>query len=898
MTFRREDNKGFTIVELLVAIAIMAVLGGAILSMVMYSSRAYQTSNRSVKLQYEQQLVVTTIKDAILETSRGIWFGKNPEETSDQSLYLIILSDTDESTEPCLAKRFKYEPGDDTVPGKIYMSEARLSDSSITIGRLIQDDIYTDPSTRNALLADTIKDFNVDTSEVVRGRVTFDITFQVGDREISVHPEVALRNILIKLDANIDLKDIYKQEAAVFESKVSSVTILRDGEAFTQNRTDTFRMSGDSTTYDYDAVVTKKRGYSGAFDDSVTWELDMSTVREGYDQVIILNSATGNLTLKNVGHNRAKDFTTSGMIILKAISNQDPSRIARVRIKIDENGVYPVSIKTLNTQGSGNVYDLTTATKDYESGSLIVDFAHEIEYTANIEDPANKGNFVKTLTGAGVFDKITYVSVVDENNLPLTIPGAGFSNSGINRGRFVILSSMEEHTYTITVRVSQRDKDGNFVEDRVKVQAPKGSVPRKVTATKTRLSGNVNADRGGYYGVIADWTNGMPKMRYNDTGEETITPYMVEYEWELDNLNNECGNWDKDDKNSFEQIVKFVNESGLTITDSLGKACSTGEGKNSVRIEVLSYLDWNKTYTFRIKVRAKIEPHGGVINDYMTDYGYIKGGKNYYKYPTDENGYDIFTQNKDEAYVAEIIVTVTPVSVILRPYPGRLDSLGDGIFSTSTNIGLGEKTKITAGGPFLDKITGTNRSQKIIYDYYKVFRAETEGIVFNSTNYRNVVGLGGNTSRYQGIRLLLNNKNSALVPYYYMEGQSGGLKYWYHEKIGDNSITGDDPDDEEGDDASEDGGSSSGSNNTDRVREVPGFTANITAEDEQVYFYLRVTPADWYKKTATFPVGCRFECYLEDKYGNNFKARFATAGTDNTTDYMNYTVYFKYEGEY
>ena len=68
------NNKGFSLVELIVALAIFGIAGVAVFGFMVNSSRLYQRSNVDVKLQYEQQLAVNQIRDMVVESDKGIYF--------------------------------------------------------------------------------------------------------------------------------------------------------------------------------------------------------------------------------------------------------------------------------------------------------------------------------------------------------------------------------------------------------------------------------------------------------------------------------------------------------------------------------------------------------------------------------------------------------------------------------------------------------------------------------------------------------------------------------------------------------------------------------------------------------------------------------------------------------
>ena len=65
------NNKGFSLIELLVSIAIAGIVVVAAFSMVLYGMNRYAKSSKETKLQNEIQFVNNTISDAIKEGHIG-----------------------------------------------------------------------------------------------------------------------------------------------------------------------------------------------------------------------------------------------------------------------------------------------------------------------------------------------------------------------------------------------------------------------------------------------------------------------------------------------------------------------------------------------------------------------------------------------------------------------------------------------------------------------------------------------------------------------------------------------------------------------------------------------------------------------------------------------------------
>lgn len=71
------NNLGFTLVELIVTMAIMVIVGGAITSFVVTAQRNYNSGSAETDLQYEAQLVVNQLQDLMIDSARGISYSFN-----------------------------------------------------------------------------------------------------------------------------------------------------------------------------------------------------------------------------------------------------------------------------------------------------------------------------------------------------------------------------------------------------------------------------------------------------------------------------------------------------------------------------------------------------------------------------------------------------------------------------------------------------------------------------------------------------------------------------------------------------------------------------------------------------------------------------------------------------
>lgn len=586
----RKNNKGLSLVELIVAVAILAIVSIGIMGFVSFSSRNYSQANKNVKLQYEQQMVVNNIRDIVLETSRGIAY-------DDTAHALTIFSDTassslavgiDPATAPIIVSRIYFTaPATGEETGTLSLLTNTLAAADID-GKSYSDITI---SGTGDILTDTVKDFSADLSDVGKGKVTLHITFKVGEKEVEVHPEIALRNMIDIIGEDTKMDELYDKEVIEFSSVVSKVEISRDGKVFGQAKTDTVAMAGDSTTVDYDAIVTKKSYYKDEIDETVKWELD-GVKAEGIGKCIILDEVTGRLTLKNDGDKTPLDYIEAGTFIIKAISNEDPTKIARLRIKVTTGGVYPVSVTFTETHE-----------QDLVSAQVVYQFAHSITYTDKIKNSA--GVEVNPLDGSEVFTKITYKVYESDRTTIAEIPkGAGFSTTTVD-GVFRAVKSMEGKTYSIKVSVLQKDKNGDEVYawldlkiENVPDTAMEFTVPQMYTADEYRRADD-NA-------VSVQWTNGVP------TYGDGKTPYYYWYEWEIEPVDG----WGNDDRNKFDGNAYFKHGNSLTNVGTSFTSSQTESRMALVYIE--PRVDWAKTFTLRVNVRAKLaKSNKPVTEQYM-----------------------------------------------------------------------------------------------------------------------------------------------------------------------------------------------------------------------------------------------------------------------------------------
>ena len=85
------DDRGFTLVELIVSIALLGVIALAAAGFLVTGTRTYASVNYSVRLQYEGQLAMSQIQNYVIDCSYGIaWGTKSANDTAgNKGLYIV-----------------------------------------------------------------------------------------------------------------------------------------------------------------------------------------------------------------------------------------------------------------------------------------------------------------------------------------------------------------------------------------------------------------------------------------------------------------------------------------------------------------------------------------------------------------------------------------------------------------------------------------------------------------------------------------------------------------------------------------------------------------------------------------------------------------------------------------
>ena len=328
-------QSGFTLVELLVSIAIFSIVSAAIFGFIVVGSRNYTTASTEINLQQEAQLALNQMSDVIIDTTRSVNYYGYPSEGSGGT---AALKDADFSFEPAYKSLLlfngeeKEEPdGTKTVvPGsgndknyqfywdkadeELYFSEIEVTETDFS-------------SAEKVLLAQHVREFSADLSQVEEKRIVqVTMTFANGNKEYTTTNNITIRNkVLVNdfevppIDKKVELKIVPKEP----------LVILEPGE-----------------TYHFS---TPKVSGKNVMDKSVTWSIE-----PGY-----------------VGTSHFTD-DQNGII---EISNAETSASFQVRVTtnaVDSNGAHASALITVKIKRANDVKLSKTSEDSTENASEVV----------------------------------------------------------------------------------------------------------------------------------------------------------------------------------------------------------------------------------------------------------------------------------------------------------------------------------------------------------------------------------------------------------------------------------------------------------------------------------------------------------------------------------------------
>ena len=256
-----KNNRGFTLIEMIVTVAIIAIFSGVVLKFMITGSNIFRGTSNSAEVQMETQNTFDKIEDMIINTNRGFYYGYGENspinyDDIDSSIpstggKIFAVYSTKEDTNSTQTMALSDEPVHMVANNDVFsvqgesaenifarnngVGAANLQNSSNSIFSSGNTEILSSPgdtmsliqwnkeseeityhdyqyeggrwqeipaSDNNNLLASGVTDFRADLTKVQSGNIVrFVLTSKIGTKEIQTQHSISLRNQISVFDS-------------------------------------------------------------------------------------------------------------------------------------------------------------------------------------------------------------------------------------------------------------------------------------------------------------------------------------------------------------------------------------------------------------------------------------------------------------------------------------------------------------------------------------------------------------------------------------------------------------------------------------------------------------------------------------------------------------------------
>ena len=258
-----KSNKGFSLVELIVSFAILAIAGTAIYGLMSAGTNHFTRTGTDVGLQYEQQVVVNRLRDTIIEASNAINYDVDAE--GNDSLLIYSLEDMGVTSSGAHTHTYKYRVSKIYLEGNQLKKISALYDDVDSVTSTLSGVTATDDS----LLGDNVKHIDFDLSDIANGKIEFEITFEQGESEITSKQIVSLRNNVIDSTTS---GEIFVSSEIFTVDFIRSILIKRNGS--TVGADTLISVDGVNDVYvPFEYEITGNEYSDGSYTYTGTWSL-------------------------------------------------------------------------------------------------------------------------------------------------------------------------------------------------------------------------------------------------------------------------------------------------------------------------------------------------------------------------------------------------------------------------------------------------------------------------------------------------------------------------------------------------------------------------------------------------------------------------------------------------
>lgn len=518
---RRErlQNKGFTLIELIVTIAIIAIFSGVVLTFISTGSNTYRSTSSSAKVQMETQETFDQIEDLIIDVNRSLYYANGTGDsigseikndikqegaansTGDKTFIIcneykngtgnsqyicdVLDWDKDDATIYYSQKEFKAAgssaESETSVEALMAAEDDTEEENAADAGASESETKAKDLKTKvdRSVLATGILDFRADVSKVESDKIVrFQLSTQNGTKEIETLHSVSLRNTV----------EVKKPADSYDDAPSTSVGIKIINAPSSVD-------PGNSYTLDYDLTGNGKIDPT-----TIKWEVTANTENGSFPTA---DPTYGKLTLSD---------TASGTItVIVSVRTVDGDMITSAPVTIPINGKtatpesFTLSTNSILVAADGS-YDFSTiisGTLGYSDGT-----------SANTKNPIT-WSLKTSCTGVSL----------DGSKLTVTNEAGKDSANGTVTLTAIEKDSGANKSADLEVRIARIDLTqpvGTYKVGAVKPQ-PRTAQVYKESGQDTKIDGTeivISAQKTN--GTTGDYLGGANTFSADDVGEWTV----------------------------------------------------------------------------------------------------------------------------------------------------------------------------------------------------------------------------------------------------------------------------------------------------------------------------------------------------------------------------------------
>lgn len=406
-------NNGFTLIEMIVTVAIIGIFSGVIVTFVTGGSSFYRNTSSNSKLQMETQKTFDRLEDMIINANRNLGYG-TPENSSlmndidkdsGDSVKIFVVSSSADDTEPGRAANAinsQYDSKGDTERQYVVWNKAEETIRYIDYKKI--NNRWQKVTTEdNNILATGVLNFQADISKAISDKIVrFQLYTRNGNKKVKTLHSVSLRNeIGITDEIDVSVADPVTPVPSKSPTPATTVAPTPEPQPY-------------SLTSNINSVLVGA-GNSVDLSQIVTWTLR-------YDNG---EQKQSGLKLKWRSDSRFAQITENGEITVDSSAGGAESGELKVTVTETDSGIsgnFTVRVARLDVTSPDGYYAIGDEKKwEYsymEGGVIKTDIVPTVTISEKPEEAADyfdanglaRGNFVQS--DAGVW---TIIATVDLN---------------------------------------------------------------------------------------------------------------------------------------------------------------------------------------------------------------------------------------------------------------------------------------------------------------------------------------------------------------------------------------------------------------------------------------------------------------------------------------------------